>query len=189
MGEDWINRIVARETLSERLTRASTENGMAHIEALLGNQLDSDDARDRPSLLDGAGRLRELQTALKPLVSLTYNVAKMSILVPSGLWGLSKGIAAPDLDIRFLGIGRHRFFLFHSALGLVVLRRLYRMWVESTEDKNHLWPYRVVHKVTGAALGAYAVGVGIKTTVPQGWAGTIARMLKRTVGILQEYLS
>ena len=77
----------------------------------------------------------------------------MGILVPSGLWGLSKGIAAPDLDIRLLGIGKHRFFLFHSALGLVVLGKLYRMWVHSTEDKNHLWPYRVVHKYCGCSVG------------------------------------
>jgi hypothetical protein len=89
----------------------------------------------------------------------------MGVLVPSGLWGLSKGIVAPDLDIRFLGIGKHRFFLFHSAIGLAVLRQLYKMWIHSTEDKNHLWPYRVVHKAAGAALGAYAVGVGIHLAI------------------------
>ncbi len=165
MADDWIGRIIAKQTLAERLTRDSTENGIAHIETLIDSMMDADDGSDRSSLFTDVERLRELQAALKPLVSSTYNLAKMGVLMPSGLRGLSKGIVAPDLDIRFLGIGKHQFFLFHSAIGLAALRKLYKMWVHSTEDKNDLWPYRVVHKVTGAALGAYAVGVGIHLAI------------------------
>ncbi len=52
-------------------------------------------------------------------------MAQAAVLVPVGLWGLSHGLTAPDLDISLLGIGKHRFFLFHSALGLVALRYFY----------------------------------------------------------------
>ncbi|NLV91720.1 MAG: hypothetical protein GX030_04910 [Firmicutes bacterium] len=166
MDEDWVTRFTAKQRLAGRLTQTSTEKGIAYIETLIDDLLDGDDEAIGPSTIFGdVKRLQELQRELESLVCSTYNLAKMAVLVPSGLWGLSKGLVAPDLDIRLLGIGNHRFFLFHSALGLVALRKLYRMWVQSTEDKNHLWPYRVVHKVTGTVLGAYAVGVGIHLAV------------------------
>ncbi|NLM95583.1 MAG: hypothetical protein GX165_08455 [Firmicutes bacterium] len=166
MADDWIGRFVREQTLAARLTRTSTEKATAHIETMIDRLIDGDHSHvGSSSIFSNVESLRELKRTLEPLVSAVYNLPKMGILVPSGLWGLSKGIAAPDLDIRLLGIGKHRFFLFHSALGLVVLGKLYRMWVHSTEDKNHLWPYRVVHKAAGAVLGSYAVGVGIHLAI------------------------
>ncbi|MGI6037613.1 MAG: hypothetical protein ACOYD6_05235 [Limnochordia bacterium] len=166
MADDWVAQFVRKNTLAQRLAQTSTKNGLAHIETLIDSRLEKDGAGYGFSLVLGdVAVLRELQSALRPLVSATYNLAQMGILVPSGLWGLSRGIVAPDLDIRLLGIGKHRYFLFHSALGLVVLRKLYNMWRQSTEDKNHLWPYRVVHKTAGMALGAYAVGVGVHLAI------------------------
>jgi hypothetical protein len=164
MVDDWVAQFVREQNLPTRLTQISTEKGLAYVETMIDRLLDGDHAGASSMFSDVEG-LRALQAALQPLVSSTYNLAKMAVLVPSGLWGLSKGLVAPDLDIRFLGIGRHRFFLFHSALGLVALRKLYKMWLRTTEDKTQSWPHRVVHKTLGAALGAGAVGVGVHLAI------------------------
>lgn len=54
------------------------------------------------------------------------------------------GYGLPDLDIGFLGIGNHRYFLFHSAIGLHFLKKFYLFMVydmnkiESPELKKFL---------------------------------------------------
>ena len=84
-----------------------------------------------------------------------YQLAKVSVLVPVGLFGLAHGLNFPDLDIPLLGIGYHRFFLFHSALGLVALRYFYRQWVEKQTYPDR-WASRVKRKLGGALLGSFA---------------------------------
>jgi len=45
------------------------------------------------------------------------------ILLPAGALSFIAGLAFPDLDIVLLGIGTHRFFLFHSALAVIILKK------------------------------------------------------------------
>jgi hypothetical protein len=73
-------------------------------------------------------------------------------------------LAFPDLDITLLGVGYHRFFLFHSALGLVGLRYFYKQWLEKQAEPDR-WASRVKRKVTGALLGGFATGVGVHLAI------------------------
>lgn len=84
---------------------------------------------------------------------------KFAVLAPVGYFALQKGLVAPDKDISLLGIGNHRYFLFHSAIGLVLLRYLYREWVD--DDRRQSIVTRLGQKVAGVALGSYALGVAV----------------------------
>ncbi|MGI6566552.1 MAG: hypothetical protein GX341_01595 [Firmicutes bacterium] len=87
MADDWIPRIIGKESLAERMTHASTEKGIAQVETLIDGVL-NDDAEGGPSsIFSDLELLRELQGSLKSLASSTYSLAKMGMLVPSGLWG------------------------------------------------------------------------------------------------------
>ena len=57
------------------------------------------------------------------------------------------------------------FGLFHSAMGLVILRILYHQWAQSSQDEKPFWTRRVVQKILGAVLGAYAFGVGVHLAI------------------------
>ena len=93
-----------------------------------------------------------------------YTAGSMTVLAPVGIFGLMEGFAAPDWDITTLGIGYHRYFLFHSAIGLAVLRHFHQKWHESLQQ-NSSWNSRAKRKVIGALLGATAAGVGIHLLV------------------------
>jgi len=148
---DDISRIIRAHSLPQRLNAESLHNKLNHIDKLLTDP--------RPELFRNPEFLstakEQIEAALKP----TYNTAKLGVLVPVGLWGLATGLSFPDKDIELLGIGHHRFFLFHSALGLVVLRKFYLNWLESQQNPQ-AWSSRVKRKVSGALLGSFAIGVG-----------------------------
>lgn len=76
--------------------------------------------------------------------------ARVAMLAPFALLSVGWGFAFPDWDITLLGIGLHRFFLFHSAFAIVGLRRfLRRRWVEA-------WNKTTVRVL----LGGFALGIG-----------------------------
>ncbi|HOO49664.1 MAG TPA: hypothetical protein PLK94_00085 [Alphaproteobacteria bacterium] len=86
---------------------------------------------------------------------------KAAAVLASGYFALKKGIVAPDSDISLLGIGNHRFFLFHSAIGLEILKRLYGKWNSNVPDEETVQSTLTLKKITGVLLGGYAAGVGI----------------------------
>ncbi|HHV62971.1 MAG TPA: hypothetical protein GXX51_10080, partial [Firmicutes bacterium] len=155
---DSISRILAEERLSSRFLWESLNRGLAVLDFLLEREEGNGNKILNVEFLKRArGEITRIVQAGSPLV-------KASVLVPVGLWGFTEGFSAPDLDIKILGIGNHRFFLFHSALGLVVLRHLYRLWVEKNEHPEK-WASRVKRKVAGMLLGTYAVGVGVHLAI------------------------
>lgn len=78
--------------------------------------------------------------------------------VPAGLLGLS----FPDFDISTVGIGHHRFFLFHSAIVPTLLRRAYRHYVTGSTTEGSPG---IGTRMLGAALSAFAAGVGVHLLV------------------------
>ena len=84
---------------------------------------------------------------------------KMAVLVPTGLFSLSAGFGFPDKDISLLGIGNHRFFLFHSGVAVWMMRKVYEAQLARTGD-SRLLRDRVVNKIVGVAAGTAAFGVG-----------------------------
>ena len=72
------------------------------------------------------------------------------------------GYGFPDTDIGLLGIGNHRFFLFHSAIGLQLLRTLYASWAK---DRGSVPDPNVADRIAAAALSALSFGVGLHLLV------------------------
>jgi uncharacterized protein YegP (UPF0339 family) len=60
-------------------------------------------------------------------------------------------IGFPDLDIRFLGIGMHRFFLFHSAIVPIALTLIVKPMAKKNAARNSL---------LSAFCGAFFLGIG-----------------------------
>jgi hypothetical protein len=84
---------------------------------------------------------------------------KMAILIPTGLFSFSAMYGFPDKDISLLGIGNHRFFLFHSGVAIWIMRKIYEAQLARTGD-SRLLRDRVVNKIAGVAAGSAAFAVG-----------------------------
>ena len=152
MSEE-LDAIINRITLPDRLAIQGTEKAGIIIDQLLEEDMPQNGLADESFL-------RTAKVTIEKSLQGAYSLTKAGVLVPVGLWGLNQGLTAPDLDIKLLGIGKHRFFLFHSSLGLVVLRHFYRTWQQGqAEDAN--WFSRVKLRITGTALGTMAMGVGV----------------------------
>ncbi len=92
------------------------------------------------------------------------NYAKAAVLVPAGLFALSAGFHLPDQDISILGIGNHRFFLFHSGISVWMMRKVYEAYLARQGD-SQLLRDRVVRAILGVAAGSLAFGVGCHLVV------------------------
>lgn len=84
--------------------------------------------------------------------------SRFALLLPVGLLGFSAFSGFPDRDIELLGIGAHRYFLFHSGAAIKALEWLYREW--DRQGCRTPWE-RALKKAAGVALGGAAFGVGL----------------------------
>jgi hypothetical protein len=82
---------------------------------------------------------------------------ELGVILPTALAGISAGHFIPDLDIRVLGLGWHRYFLSHSALGAHLLKRFW----ESYNDFLSRNPDDKTDKLVGTFLAAGAFSLGI----------------------------
>jgi hypothetical protein len=105
--DDW-GPLVKRSTLPGRVSREVA----AGAATITGDTFES-------------GFYKEMRAAAAHWQSRVGTGLQLAVLVPAGLWGLGVGFAFPDHDISLLGIGSHRFFLFHSALPVWLLKKLY----------------------------------------------------------------
>jgi hypothetical protein len=157
--DDGLTKITKRILLPSEIANETVGHGVKAIDRLIEASERGDSA-----FLTNVEYLRRARAAAAGFMEGGYQLAKASVLVPVGLFGLAKGLGFPDLDIPLLGIGYHRFFLFHSALGLVALRYFYREWVEKQAHPDQ-WLSRVKRKLGGALLGGFAVGVGVHLAI------------------------
>ncbi len=104
---------------------------------------------------------QELRQSLNRKFDTVYKVGALTVLAPVGAFGLVEGFAAPDWDISLMGIGYHRYFLFHSAFGLILLRRFYRQWQLRALESQPGWGGKVKQKIAGTLFGTVAAGVGL----------------------------
>jgi hypothetical protein len=147
--DETIKKAIENVELARHLARDNTEKSIIAIDRIIEEK-----GKD---LLD-VDFLRRAQEEGKKALNTTASFGKAAVLVPVGLFGLQEGLTAPDIDITLLGIGNHRYFLFHSAIGLAILRYFYTHW-QYAEGQTML--KRFGQKVAGLALGSYAFGVGI----------------------------
>ena len=150
-----IKNIVDAHNLSDKYVMESHDR--------LSETLDQYTAQSLGSLFYDSSTLRKIKKEVDSIITSGYNITKAGVLIPVGLWGLDHGLPFPDSDISLLGIGNHRFFLFHSALGLVALRYLHKQWMQKLDEDR--FRHRVIKKVSGMLLGSYSVGVGIHLAI------------------------
>lgn len=103
----------------------------------------------------GNFRLRRIWDGLPDNIRM---VVSAGILVPASAVSLYYSFRLPDKDIPLLGIGMHRFFLFHSALGAWALREFfaaYKVW----RDKNEA--SQLFGKVMAVIASCGAFGIGL----------------------------
>jgi hypothetical protein len=153
--DDIARKVFNQKYLPKRIAVENTKQVGRVIDDLLARQDHGDG-----ELFSDFDLLRQMRDEINRSLQGCAAVVKAGVLVPVGLWGLTEGFAAPDMDISLLGIGNHRFFLFHSALGLVVLRHLFNKW-QQVETCSPQFIKKTCGKIVGALLGAYAVGVGV----------------------------
>ncbi len=147
--EDTFKRVVDKKFLARNVAWEDTARNLETIDRMI---------RDHSTDMLDLFFLQRLSEQGKEFLTDGYQAAKIGVLVPVGFFGLQEGITAPDIDITLLGIGNHRYFLFHSAIGLIVLRYFYTKWRnERSDGLLRKWG----QKIAGAALGAYAFGVGV----------------------------
>ncbi len=146
--KDQISNILYSNALPAKLTEEANGNALVVLDELI------DQVGPNQGLFTDREFFRHIRDRASFLLDHYPNAAKMTVILPAGLFGIAHGLTAPDLDISVLGIGYHRYFIFHSAIGLAVLRHFYRKWNDSKGTG-------LVKKATGAFLGCYAVGVGI----------------------------
>lgn len=140
--EDELGRIISRVSLPGQLSRDVAVGG-TQAAGVTFNQTFYEEVRASASYWqERAG-----------------HCAKAAVLVPAGLFTLSLGFNFPDHDISILGIGHHRFFLFHSGISVWMMRKVYEAYLARNGDSQQLRD-RVVRKILGVAAGGLAFGVG-----------------------------
>jgi hypothetical protein len=77
-------------------------------------------------------------------------------------WGEAQkaGLGFPDKDISFLGIGNHRYFLFHSGIAIWGMRKLYEVYLNRSGKTSNVGD-RVVQSILGIAGAGISFGVGL----------------------------
>jgi hypothetical protein len=142
--DDRLSQIVAARTLPGRLTRETA----GHAAAANGVTFDQDFYE---TVRAGAAHWQSRAGA----------AVQAAVLVPAGLWALGAGFTFPDRDISILGIGSHRFSLFHSGISVWVLRKLYEAHLARRDNAMRLQD-RVVRRLWVSAGPAW----------PSAWAVT-----------------
>jgi len=95
---------------------------------------------------------------------ITRDYANAAVLIPVGTWAFSEAISFPDFDISMLGIGNHRFFLFHSAAAAWALKTLYEANFDTIPEEESL-ANRVIRKIFGVAAASSAFAIGCHLTI------------------------
>jgi len=107
---------------------------------------------------EDAGRISEWWRGLNLEARIAVDAG---VMVAAGTVAVSASIYGekfPDFDIKYLGIGMHRFWLLHSAVAAWVCKDfLEAVKLLDAGDTNH----PVVTKLCAAAVAGGAVGIGI----------------------------
>ena len=157
------NRELLRILEPQRLSAQYLQKSWGNAEQILNRP--PEEGSDSSDLIRDLSFFHGLRDRVNQGLDSVYTTGKMTVLTPVGMFGLWEGFAAPDWDITTMGIGYHRFFLFHSAIGLAVLRRFHRQWQAHLAQTDNSFGGQVKQKLAGALLGAGAAGVGLHLLV------------------------
>lgn len=147
--DDPVRRAVARHTLPVRIAREVA----AGVERL------------HPQGMFGPEFYAEVRRQAAQWRSLGVAAGKLGVLLPIGYFAAAAGYQFPDLDIVHLGIGSHRYVLYHSGLAVWLLRKVHQAALAYVGSARGGLADLVVRKMVGVALGAGAFGVGVHLLV------------------------
>lgn len=143
--DDVVRRLVARRTLPARIAREVA----AGVERL------------SPTGIFGPEFYEEVRRQAAQWQAYGAAAGKLTVLLPAGYFAAQAGYQFPDLDIAHLGIGAHRYFLYHSGIGVWVLKKLHQAAMAYVGESSGSLGDLVVRKILGVALGGVAFGVGV----------------------------
>ena len=160
---DEISNIISKAALPYKLADELTWNAIKQAEKKL-SEIDFAGSSDQAvAILDRSFYeqvIREARSWGKGI----KGAAEATVLVPASFIGFTQGLGFPDLDISILGIGKHRFFLFHSAFAVWAMKKLYdTMLAKQSGQKTSIDKF--VNKVLGVLGGSAAWGVGVHLTI------------------------
>jgi hypothetical protein len=84
-------------------------------------------------------------------------IIEAGVLVPIGAVSFARGLSFPDLDISLLGIGAHRFCLFHSALAVFVLQQFFEDYQLFVDEESTL----PLDKLMAAGAAGFGYGIAL----------------------------
>lgn len=84
---------------------------------------------------------------------------KMAVFIPVGWITFFSAFGFPDKDISILGIGNHRFCLFHSGISIWMIRKLYETHPARTSNTG-ITNDKIVGKILAVIGASAAFGVG-----------------------------
>lgn len=143
--DDLVARMVARRTLPARIAREVA----AGVERL------------SPTGMFGPEFYEEVRRQAAQWRAYGAAAGKLTVLLPAGYFAAQAGYQFPDLDIAHLGIGAHRYFLYHSGIGVWVLKKLHQATMAYVGESSGSLGDLVVRKILGVVLGGVAFGVGV----------------------------
>lgn len=103
--------------------------------------------------------LTKIPENIQDIPKLIKTLPKFVLFTPLGLFGFKLGKFFPDLDIKLLGIGAHRYFFFHSAISIFLLKKIYEAYLAKNGKLKK--PDSLAKKILGVVLscGSFAVGI------------------------------
>jgi hypothetical protein len=116
-----------------------------------------DDPQETKGLIFANNMIRQSKRLWNKLSQKQKRFIELGVITSTALIGISTGHHIPDLDMRLLGLGWHRYFLSHSALGAYLGKRFH----ESYGNFLSRQPDDKTNKVVGIFVAAGAFGLGI----------------------------
>ena len=101
----------------------------------------------------------EINNAIKGWTEKAIDIGKIAVFVPSSLISFDQFFSLPDSDISLLGIGNHRFFLFHSGAVAWILKTMYASRIKRTVDDKSI-STTIINKIAGVVAGSGCFAIG-----------------------------
>ncbi len=162
---ELIKKILQENTIPDRLVKRLEWNALSIAEKKL-RDIKGIDAVDNELILDRSF-YEKILSEISSLVDGSQTAAKFAAFVPSSIIGFKLGVGFPDNDIRIIGIGNHRYFLFHSGISVYIFKKMYDAYIMRSTKKGK--PDKFVEKIIGVLIagGAFGTGVHLLTDVFQ----------------------
>lgn len=141
--DDYLNERDYFEKYSANLGKASSNAYTGHFEKSYYERIRSESSKWQDVLRDYSNGV---------------------ILVPVGAWSFFESLSMPDWDISVLGIGHHRFFLFHSGAAAWLIKRVYDSNFNKSASQEK-FSTRVWRKVFGVAAASSVLAIGCHLTI------------------------